>query len=212
VLQEKHATVVIGMVDGVDAMKKERDDAVKSLRAAVDEAKMYKDCLEGKFGFGTAGETSSSSTSSSSKPSSSAGSKPKLCAPCGKLYTARLDTLKKKHADEVAKLQLSVKQWTAKFDARLEASAFSHRFRDRENELLLRLETTERDLAKARSEIREKRANFDTHMVSTLRHKAIAKELVAVKAELGYAKARVAELERSVMQVRRACAVACRGG
>jgi hypothetical protein len=180
------------MVDGVEAMKKERDEAVKSLRAAVDEAKLYKDCLEGRFGIST--ET---------KKEGSASSSSKLCPPCGKLYTAKTDSLKKKHADEVAKLHLSVKQWTAKFDARLEASTIAHRFRDCRNELSQRIETMDRELTRARSEISEKRANFDTHMVSTLRHKAIAKELVAVKAQLELASARVAELEKSVMQVSR---------
>ena len=46
-LQEKHATVVIGMVDGVDAQKKERDAAVGELRRVTQEAKRYKECLEG---------------------------------------------------------------------------------------------------------------------------------------------------------------------
>ena len=35
------------MVDGVDAMKKERDAAVRELKKAALEAKQYKECLEG---------------------------------------------------------------------------------------------------------------------------------------------------------------------
>jgi hypothetical protein len=46
--QEKHAMVVIGMVDGVDAMKKERDAAVGELKKVAREAKQYKECLEGE--------------------------------------------------------------------------------------------------------------------------------------------------------------------
>jgi hypothetical protein len=47
-LKEKHATVVIGMVDGVDAMRKERDAAVGELKKVALEAKKYKECLEGE--------------------------------------------------------------------------------------------------------------------------------------------------------------------
>ena len=47
--QEKHATVVIGMVDGVDAMRKERDAAVGELKKVELEAKKYKECLEGEW-------------------------------------------------------------------------------------------------------------------------------------------------------------------
>ena len=35
------------MVDGVDAMKKERDAAVGELKKVALEAKQYKECLEG---------------------------------------------------------------------------------------------------------------------------------------------------------------------
>lgn len=184
--QEKHATVVIGMVDGVDAMKKERDDAVKKLAAAVQEANVFRECLEGKYG-GSA--------------SKSAASKSKLCAPCNKLHNVKIDLIKKKHAEEMAKLQHAVKQWTVKYDAKLEAHSFSHRFRDRENELKQRVEVLEQELCKVKVELREKRANFDTHMVSTLKHKAIAREVVAVKEQFELARARVAELEKSVLQV-----------
>ena len=45
--QEKHATVVIGMFDGTDAMRKERDAAVGELKKVALEAKKYKECLEG---------------------------------------------------------------------------------------------------------------------------------------------------------------------
>ena len=186
-MKEKHATVVIGMVDSVDEMKKERDDAVKKLAAAVEEGKVFKDCLEGKFGASTS--------------KAEVESKSKLCSPCSKIYTAKIETLKKTHTEEVAKLQKSVKQWTAKFDARLEANTLSHRFCDREKELRQRIEFLDLELRRARTEIKEKRANFDTHMVSTLKHKGLAKELLAIKPQFALAIARVAELEKSVMQV-----------
>jgi hypothetical protein len=48
-LKEKHATVVIGMVDGVDAMRKERDAAAGELKKVELEAKKYKECLEGEW-------------------------------------------------------------------------------------------------------------------------------------------------------------------
>ncbi len=86
--QEKHATVEISMVDCVEAMKKERNEAVKNLRAAVEEANMYKDCLEGKFGLATCCEAASKGLSSSKPSSSSSDSKLKLCLPCGKLYAS----------------------------------------------------------------------------------------------------------------------------
>jgi len=43
--------VVIGMVDGVDAMKKERDAAVGELKKVAREAKQYKECLEGGYSW-----------------------------------------------------------------------------------------------------------------------------------------------------------------
>jgi ribosomal protein L44E len=201
--QEKHATVVIGMVDGFDTMKKERDEAVKGLAAAVKEAAMYKACLEGKFGLpgSESGAAGTKKAQKSSAQSSASSSSSKHCPLCTKHFTSKIEALKKTHADEVAKLQQSVKQWTAKFDGRLEAKTYSHRFRERENELRLCIETLERDLTKARTELREKRACFDTHMVATLKHKAVAKELAAVKELFAQAAARVAELEKSVMQV-----------
>ena len=191
--QEKHATVVIGMVDGVDAMKKQRNEAVRNLAAAVKEANVFRECLEGKFGMSGDGGGASKSKA--------AASKSKLCAPCNKVYNMKLDLIKKNHADELGKLQLSVKHWTVKYDAKLEAHAFSHRFRDRENELRQRVEVLEHELCRVKVELREKKANFDTHMVSTLKHKAIAKEIVAVKEHFELAKSRVAELEKSVLQV-----------
>ena len=180
--------VVISMVDGVDAMKKERDEAVKKLAAAVKEANVFRECLEGKFGV-------------EGGASKSAASKSKLCAPCNKIHAVKIDLMKKKHTEEIGKLQHAVKQWTVKYDARLEAHAFSHRFRDRENELRQRVEVLEQELCKVKVELREKRANFDTHMVSTLKHKAIAREIVVMKEQFELAKSRIAELEKSVMQV-----------
>lgn len=168
---------------------------------------MFRDCLEGKFAMpGSAGTGKPLPGSSSSKDGPAGDAPPKLCQPCGRLYNARLDALQKRHAEEIAKLQKSVRQWTAKFDARLEASAIAHRFREREDELRVRIEALEQELGRARVELREKRATFDTHMASTLRHKAIAKELAATKEQLGAARARVAELEKSAMQV---CAGLC---
>ena len=180
------------MVDSVDAMKKERDEAVKKLAAAVQEANVFKECLEGRCGVTGGGKASK-------KGAAAAASK--TCPPCNKLYTAKIEAIKKNHADEINKLQLAVKQWTVKYDARLEAHVFSHRFRDRENELRQRVEVLELELCKVGNELREKKANFDTHMVSTLKHKAIAKELAAMKENFELAKSRVVELEKSVMQV-----------
>lgn len=180
------------MVDSVDAMKKERDEVVKKLAAAVQEANVFKECLEGRFGVTGGGKASK-------KGAAAAASK--TCPPCNKLYTAKIEAIKKNHADEINKLQLAVKQWTVKYDARLEAHVFSHRFRDRENELRQRVEVLELELCKVGNELREKKANFDTHMVSTLKHKAIAKELAAMKENFELAKSRVVELEKSVMQV-----------
>jgi ribosomal protein L44E len=202
-MQEKHATVVIGMVDGFDTMKKERDEAVKGLAAAVKEAAMYKACLEGKFGLpgSESGAGGTKKAQKSSAQSSASSSSSKHCPLCTKHFTSKIEALKKTHSDEVAKLQQSVKQWTAKFDGRLEAKTYSHRFRERENELRLCIETLERDLTKARTELREKRACFDTHMVATLKHKAVVKELTVIKEQFALATSRVAELEKSVMQV-----------
>ena len=94
-----------------------------------------------------------------------------------------------------------MKFWTDKFDAKIEAHLLAQRFRDRETELRQRIETLERDLAKSVRELREKKINSDTHMVSTLKHKAIAKEMVVVKAQFEDMKERLEEMEKSVQQV-----------
>ena len=117
------------------------------------------------------------------------------------MHTAKLEALGAKHTAEVEQLQQSVKKLKAKLDAKLEAHVLAHRFRDREDELRKRVEALEQELARAVREIREKKANLDTHMASTLRHKAIAKELVNVKELYEVAKTRLADMERSVMQV-----------
>ena len=147
----------------------------------------------GRFGIESAdGGSSSSSKKPKAKP---------LCSPCARVHTAKLEALTAKHKAEVEQLQQSVKRLTVKLDAKLEAHVLAHRFRDREDELRKRNEALEQELAKAVRELREKRANFDTHMASTLRHKAIAKELASVKEQYEATKTRLAEVERSVMQV-----------
>jgi DNA repair exonuclease SbcCD ATPase subunit len=147
----------------------------------------------GRFGIDSAdGGSSSSSKKPKAKP---------LCSPCARVHTAKLEALTAKHKAEVEQLQQSVKRLTVKLDAKLEAHVLAHRFRDREDELRKRNEALEQELGKAVRELREKRANFDTHMASTLRHKAIAKELASVKEQYEAAKTRLAEVERSVMQV-----------
>ena len=94
-----------------------------------------------------------------------------------------------------------MKFWTDKFDAKIEAHLLAQRFRDRETELRQRIETLERDLAKSVRELREKKVNSDMHMASTLKHKAIAREMVAVKAQFEDMKERLEEMEKSVQQV-----------
>ena len=128
-------------------------------------------------------------------------SKSTMCAPCTKSHTAKLEMLTAKHATEVEKLQQTVKRLTAKLDAKLEAHVLAQRFRDRETELKQRIETLEQELGKTARELREKRINLDTHMASTLRHKAVAKELAHLKEQYEAAKARIAEMDTSIMQV-----------
>ena len=121
------------------------------------------------------------------------------------MHTAKLEALGAKHKAEVEQLQQTVTQLTARLDAKLEAHAVAQRFREREDELRKRVEALEQELARTVRELREKRANLDTHMASTLRHKAIAKELASVKEQYAAAATKLADMERSVLQV--CCAV-----
>ena len=140
---------------------------------------------------------------SSSSAGKKQGKQPKsaiMCAPCTKRHTAKLEALSAKHTIEIEKLQHAVKRLTAKLDAKLEAHVLAQRFRDRETEFKQRIEGLEQQLGKTARELREKRITLDTHMASTLRHKAIAKELAHLKELYEVAKARIAEMETSMAQ------------
>ena len=154
--------------------------------------------LSGRFGI--ASETGEVVASSAGKKQ---GKQPKssMCVSCTKRHTAKLEALSAKHTAEIEKLQHTIKRLTAKLDAKLEAHVLAQRFRDRETELKQRNEGLEQELGKTARELREKRITLDTHMASTLRHKAIAKELAHLKELYEVAKARVAEMETSMVQV-----------
>ncbi len=127
--------------------------------------------------------------------------KTQFCSPCTKLHETQLQAVVLKHAAKVERLQSEVKRLKHVLDRGIEAKSLAERFLDREIELKQELDKTKQLLLKASTELVQTKYLVKNKHDMTEKCKRLVKTMEHKCAEYDVVKARIEELERSVMEV-----------
>jgi len=128
-------------------------------------------------------------------------SKTQFCSPCTKLHEAKLLILTQKHTAALDSVQREASRLKRVLDKGIEAKDLAERFLDREKEMKVELDRTKQTLLKVNEDLSQTKYLVQNKHDMTQKCKRQVKLMERKCAEFDTFKARVEELEKSVMQV-----------
>ena len=128
-------------------------------------------------------------------------SKTTFCSPCSKLHEAKLLALTQKHTAALDGVQRDAGRLKRVLDKGIEAKDLAERFLDREKELKMELEKSTQALLKVNEDLSRTKYLVKNKHDMTEKCKRQVKCMEHRCADYDANKARVEELEKSVMQV-----------
>jgi hypothetical protein len=128
-------------------------------------------------------------------------SKTQFCGPCTKLHESKLLPLTQKHTAELDTAQKEVRRLKRQLDKGIEAKDLAERFLDREKELKAELDKCKQTLLAVNADLSQTKYLVKNKHDMNEKCKRQVKSMEQKCAEFDSIKARVEELEKSVMQV-----------